>query len=220
MLRSLLKTISLSLNSLGRVPRMCTLHHCLKGQSFYNRCLTLKGTVRPDWIWMRVVSLESPLKGHKPLYVFNFLFLILNFLKDFKVLSHSMQNRPLILLFVRITVFLLAGALSFDEKIRQSSPLFWFGLRNDGIFTCEPQSKKQLCLSRIYGVRFGEKDRGLSTCKPWSEQAGGLEAFKNMSAVMGGLLNVLALKIIFSEIHRMKKHKLRGFVIFGSKLKC
>jgi hypothetical protein len=28
----------------------------------------------------------------------------------------------------------LAGALSFDEKIRQSSPLFCFGLRNDGIF--------------------------------------------------------------------------------------
>ncbi len=33
------------------------------------------------------------------------------------------------------------------------------------------------CLSRIYGVRFGEKDHGLSTCKPWTEQAGGLEAF-------------------------------------------
>ncbi len=32
----------------------------------------LKGTVRPDWICMRVVSLESPLKGHQPLYVFNF----------------------------------------------------------------------------------------------------------------------------------------------------
>jgi hypothetical protein len=27
----------------------------------------------------------------------------------------------------------LAGALSFDEKIRQSAALFWFGLRNDGI---------------------------------------------------------------------------------------
>jgi hypothetical protein len=27
----------------------------------------------------------------------------------------------------------LAGALLFIEKIRQSSPLFWFGLRNDGI---------------------------------------------------------------------------------------
>ena len=37
-----------------------------------------KGTVRPDWICMGVVSLESPLKGHQPLYVFNFLFLILN----------------------------------------------------------------------------------------------------------------------------------------------
>ena len=30
--------------------------------------------------------------------------------------------------------FLLAGALSFDEKIRQSAALFWFGLRNDEIF--------------------------------------------------------------------------------------
>jgi hypothetical protein len=28
----------------------------------------------------------------------------------------------------------LAGALSFDEKIRQSAALFRFGLRNDGIF--------------------------------------------------------------------------------------
>jgi hypothetical protein len=27
----------------------------------------------------------------------------------------------------------LAAALLFDKKIRQSSPLFWFGLRNDGI---------------------------------------------------------------------------------------
>jgi hypothetical protein len=27
----------------------------------------LKGTVRPDWICMRVVSLESPLKAHQPL---------------------------------------------------------------------------------------------------------------------------------------------------------
>ncbi len=26
-----------------------------------------KGTVRPDWIYMRVVSLESPLKAHQPL---------------------------------------------------------------------------------------------------------------------------------------------------------
>ncbi len=52
----------------------------------------IKGTVRPDWICMRVVSLESPLKGHEPLYVLNFLFLILNIWKDFKVLSRFMQK--------------------------------------------------------------------------------------------------------------------------------
>jgi hypothetical protein len=28
----------------------------------------------------------------------------------------------------------LAGALSFDDKIRQSGALFWFGLQNDEIF--------------------------------------------------------------------------------------
>jgi hypothetical protein len=32
----------------------------------------LKGTVRPDWICMRVVSLDSPLKEHQMLYVFKF----------------------------------------------------------------------------------------------------------------------------------------------------
>ncbi len=30
-------------------------------------------------------------------------------------------------------VFLLAGALLFDEKSRQSAALFWFGLRNDEV---------------------------------------------------------------------------------------
>jgi hypothetical protein len=30
-------------------------------------------------------------------------------------------------------VFLLTGALLFDEKIHQSGALFWFGLRNDVI---------------------------------------------------------------------------------------
>jgi hypothetical protein len=43
---------------------------------------------------------------------------------------------------------LLAGALSFDEKIRQSAPLFWFGLRNDG---CKPQPKEQLMSPAFLG---------------------------------------------------------------------
>jgi hypothetical protein len=33
-------------------------------------------------------------------------------------------------------------------------------------FTYEPQPKEQLIFPRIFGARFGEKDRGLSTCKP------------------------------------------------------
>ncbi len=51
-----------------------------------------KGTVRPDWICMRVVPLESPLKGHQPLYVFDFLISVLNIWNNFKVLSRFMQN--------------------------------------------------------------------------------------------------------------------------------
>jgi hypothetical protein len=73
----------------------CTLSihpSCLKDCLLEHNSV-LKGTVRPDWICMRVVSLKSPLKGHQPLYVFNFLFLILNFSNNFKVLSRSMQKR-------------------------------------------------------------------------------------------------------------------------------
>ncbi len=44
--------------------------------------------------------------------------------------------------------------------------------------------------ARIYGVRFGEKDRGLSTCKPWTEQAGGLEAFLHGAAQNFELLSI------------------------------
>jgi hypothetical protein len=36
-------------------------------------------------------------------------------------------------LFAKNPVFLLAGALSFDSKIRQSAALFWFGLRDVGL---------------------------------------------------------------------------------------
>ncbi len=41
-------------------------------------CEETIGTVRPDWICMRVVPLESPLKGHYRLYVFDFLISVLN----------------------------------------------------------------------------------------------------------------------------------------------
>ncbi len=44
-------------------------------------------------------------------------------------------------------------------------------------FTYKPQAKEQLICLPIFGARFGKKDRGLSICKPWTEQARGLEAF-------------------------------------------
>jgi len=42
--------------------------------------------------------------------------------------------------------------------------------------------KNKWCIFRIYGIRLDEKDRGLSTCNPWTEQAGGLEAFLHGAA--------------------------------------
>ena len=47
----------------------------------------LKGTIRPGWISLRMVSLDRPQKGHPPLYVFDFLILILNNWEEFKILS-------------------------------------------------------------------------------------------------------------------------------------
>ncbi len=63
----------------------------------------VKGTVWPDWICMIVVSLESPLKGHQLLYVFNFYFWSWIFEKTSKFWAASCQNDSNLLL-VRITV--------------------------------------------------------------------------------------------------------------------
>ncbi len=51
-----------------------------------------KGTVRPDLIYMRVVPLDRPWNEHQPLHVFDFLILVLNIWKNFKVLSRFIQN--------------------------------------------------------------------------------------------------------------------------------
>ncbi len=65
-----------------------------KGRGGWERrqIILKEGTVRSDWIFVRVVPLDGPGKGHQPLYVFHFLILILNFRKDFKVLSRFMQK--------------------------------------------------------------------------------------------------------------------------------
>jgi hypothetical protein len=73
----------------------------------------------------------------------------------------------------------LAGALKKSSKVQ-----LYFG-SGCGMMNFLPASrnpKNNWCLSRSYGIRFDEKDRGLSTCNPWTEQAGVLEAFLHEAA--------------------------------------
>jgi hypothetical protein len=105
---------------------------------------------------MRVVPLESPLKGHQPLYVFDFLISVLNIWNNFKILSRFMQN------------WTQPPACS-DHGLHRILSSYWlahFYLMKKSAKDSLPSSrnpKNNWCLSRIYGVRFSEKDRGLST---------------------------------------------------------
>jgi len=147
----------------------------------------IKGTVRPDWICMRVVSLESPLKGHQPLYVFNFFVFDLEYLMSSKFWAASCKNESKLLL-VRFTVCieccLPIGWRTFiwwKNPPKCSSILVWVA-EWWNFLPASRNPKNNWCLSRIYGIGFGEKDHGLSTCKPWTEEAGGLEAFLHRAA--------------------------------------
>ncbi len=62
-----------------------------------------------------------------------------------------------------------------------SSILVWIAEWCNSLHTSR-NPKNNWYLSHIFGARFGEKDCGLSTCKPWTEQARGLEAFLHESA--------------------------------------
>jgi hypothetical protein len=44
----------------------------------------------------------------------------------------------------------LASALSFDEKIRQSAALFWFGLQNDGVFYMQAAIQRTIDVSLAF----------------------------------------------------------------------
>jgi hypothetical protein len=48
----------------------------------------------------------------------------------------------------------LAGAISIDKKICQSAALFWFGLRNDGIFYLGAAIQRTIDISpALFGVK-------------------------------------------------------------------
>jgi hypothetical protein len=44
----------------------------------------------------------------------------------------------------------LVGTLSYDEKIRQSAPLFWFGLWNDGILYLQAATQRTIDVSPAF----------------------------------------------------------------------
>jgi hypothetical protein len=61
----------------------------------------------------------------------------------------------------------LAGALLFDEKIRQTAALFWFELWDVGIFYSQAVIQRTIDVSpAVLGPQFDRKDCGLSTSKP------------------------------------------------------
>ncbi len=58
---------------------------------------------------------------------------------------------------------------------KSAKVLLYFGLDAgcwDSLLTSR-NPKNNWCLSRIFGARYGGKDRGWSTCKPWSQHVGG-----------------------------------------------
>ena len=125
----------------------------------------IKGTVRPDWICMRVISLGSTLKGHQPLYVFNFLFLILNILQDFKVLSRSMQKwiQPPAVSVQGLHRILSSYWLAHCYLMKKSTKVQLFLGSDFGtmkFFTLKPQPKEQLMpLPHFWGTVWRKRSR-------------------------------------------------------------
>ncbi len=140
-----------------------------------------KGNVRSDWIWMRVVPLDRPWKGHQPLQVFDFLISVLNIWKEFKVLSHFIQKiikPPACSITVCIESFLPIGWCTF---ISWKNPpkgcwYIWFGLQDVGIlqiFYSRAVIQRTIVGFPAFWSTIGRKNRGLCPYKSWSEQAGG-----------------------------------------------
>ncbi len=111
---------------------------------------------------MRVVSLKSPWKGHQPLYVFDFLISLLNILKDFKVLSRFMQNStqsPACSVHGLHRMLSSYWLVHFHLMKKSAKVQLYFGSVTEwwNFLPANRNPKNNCCLSRIYGIRFGEK---------------------------------------------------------------
>ncbi len=114
-------------------------------------------------------SLKIPY-GQIVFWFFNFTLEYLTILQSSEPL-HAKMNPTSCLFGLKLAyypVFLLAGALLFDEKIHQSAALSWFGLRDVGNLYSRAVIQRTIDVSPAF-FEHGGKDRGLSTCKPWSK---------------------------------------------------
>ncbi len=133
-------------------------------------------TVRADWIYMRVVLLDRPLKGDEPPigWFFNFTLEYLKRLQSSEPL-HAKMNPTSCFHHGCIESCLPIGWCTFIWWKNPPKCCFIFvwiaGCWNSLLTSRNP--KNNWCLSRIFVARFGGKDHGLSTCKPWSKQVGG-----------------------------------------------
>ncbi len=122
--------------------------------------LIFKGTIRPDWIFMRVVPLDRPWKGDQPIQVFDFLISLLNIWKDFKVLSLFMQKwiQPPACLDHGLHIILSFYWLAHFYLMKKSAKvLLYFDLDCEMLkfFTYEPWSNKQLMSTNNAFLKHG-----------------------------------------------------------------
>jgi hypothetical protein len=107
---------------------------------------------------MRVVPLESRLKGHQPLYVFDFLISVLNISNNFKVLSRFMQNStqsPACSVHGLYRMLSSCWLAHFHLMKKSAKVQLYLGSGYGMLtfFTCEPQSKEQLMpLSHLWNT--------------------------------------------------------------------
>ncbi len=109
----------------------------------------------------------------------------MNIWEEFKVLSRFIQ-KWIQLLLIGMTVclesFLPIGCRTFicwKNPPKCSSILVWIAdcWFSSNILLTSRNPRNNCWISRIFGVWFGGKDRGLCPYNPWSHQVGGLDAF-------------------------------------------
>ncbi len=117
-----------------------------------------EGTVRLDWIYMRVVPLDEPWKGWQQLWVFDFLMSLLNIWKDFRVLSLFMQKwmQPLLYGLYRILFSYWLAHFLWKNPLKCCFILVWIAGRWNSLLT-SCNLKNNWCLSRIFGHGSAEK---------------------------------------------------------------